>query len=107
MERRYRRPLLDQDQAARGLAGDAVSGQQRRTGRVLRGAETEVAPAVAAGDEAHRALAERARAVEQDDAVALEIGPRHTLRRYGKNTRTPNRTVRGQPIERTGVRATS
>ncbi len=28
-------------------------------------------------------------------------------RRYGKNARTPNRNVRGQPIERTGVRATS
>lgn len=83
--------VLDQDDAASRFAIGAEARQQFPAGRILRRAKLEVA-VVARGDDADGTFAKRARPVEQN---------------YCQLMRAPTRTVRGQPIDRSGVRAVS
>ena len=61
--------VFDQDDAARRLTIDTVAPQDLDRLRRLRGAEPQIACAIARRDEPHGPLAEGARAVEQHDAA--------------------------------------
>lgn len=69
-------PVLDEHDAAGRAAGQAVLGQHARARWRLRRAKAEVPLRIAPRDEADRSLAERARAIEQDDAAHI----RHRIR---------------------------